>query len=86
MSALQDLKQGFTFEFMRAKSYVGGSSSGSVNITGLDYSHLEGKAVIIVEDIVDTGLTLSQVIPALQNAGNPKSQTHSGPCTGDPMS
>lgn len=73
LSALQDLKQGFTFEFMRAKSYVGGSSSGSVNITGLDYSHLEGKAVIIVEDIVDTGLTLSQVIPALQNAGNPKS-------------
>eukprot|EP00978_Attheya_sp_CCMP212_P047282 scaffold421295_cov60-Attheya_sp.AAC.1 len=71
--ASPDLKQGFTFEFMRAKSYVGDSSSGSVNITGLDYSHLEGKACIIVEDIVDTGLTLSQVIPALQNEGNPKS-------------
>lgn len=37
------------------KSYEGLESTGSVQITGGDLAALEGKNVLIVEDIVDTG-------------------------------
>lgn len=44
--------------FLRASSYEGISSSGSVNI-GLDIDiPLAGRTVVLVEDIIDTGLTV----------------------------
>ena len=50
-------------DFIRAASYgAGDSSSGSVVLTkGLDMP-VKGKPVILVEDIVDTGLTLSKIL------------------------
>jgi hypoxanthine phosphoribosyltransferase len=51
--------------FIRAKSYVGTESSGNVAISGLDGVDLAGRHVIIVEDIVDTGLTLTKLIKSL---------------------
>ncbi|MBQ4095260.1 MAG: hypoxanthine phosphoribosyltransferase [Oscillospiraceae bacterium] len=59
--------------FMCAKSYYNStSSSGNVNIT-MDISQdISGYHVIIVEDIVDTGRTLSEVVKIL-NARNPLS-------------
>ncbi|HXG88264.1 MAG TPA: hypoxanthine phosphoribosyltransferase [Vicinamibacterales bacterium] len=60
-----------TMDFMALSSYAGTSSSGEVRlIKDLDYG-LEGRNVVIVEDIVDTGLTLHYLQEILR-ARNPK--------------
>ena len=51
----------FTFDFVRVKSYEGTESSGKVQITGCDLSKLTGKHLLFVEDIIDTGLTMSKL-------------------------
>lgn len=59
-------RQGFYMEFLRVSSYEGSSTSGNVKIGGgLKYSDLEAKDVILVEDIIDTGTTLSHLVPIL---------------------
>jgi len=62
-----------TIDFMALSSYGSGTtSSGEVRvIKDLDYG-LEGRHVVIVEDIVDTGLTLHYLQEILR-ARNPKS-------------
>ena len=62
-----------TFDFMSVSSYGSGtSSSGVVKIVkDLDES-IEGKDVLVVEDIVDSGRTLAYLIDLLKNRG-PKS-------------
>lgn len=59
-------------DFMDVSSYGSSTiSSGEVRIMkDLDYS-IEGKNVLIVEDIVDTGLTLNYICEILRNR-NPK--------------
>ena len=74
LEALQDLRQGYYMEFMRASSYQGTSTTGKVELSGgLNVLDLKGKDVIIVEDIVDTGTTLSHLLPILQEQGSPRS-------------
>jgi hypoxanthine phosphoribosyltransferase len=59
-------------EFLAVSSYSGMSSSGEVKVT-LDLSRpIEGKNVLIVEDIVDTGLTMN-FLKSLLLARQPKS-------------
>jgi len=62
-------------EFFGVSSYQNSSrSSGEVRLT-LDLNHpLEGKHVLLVEDIVDTGLTMNYLQKTLQ-ARKPKSLT-----------
>lgn len=59
-----------TLDFMSVSSYGGGTkSSGVVRIVkDLDQS-LEGKDVLLVEDIVDSGRTLSYLMPLLNDRG-----------------
>jgi hypoxanthine phosphoribosyltransferase len=62
----------FVIDFVRAASYGGAAqSSGTVVLSeaGLD---LAGRHVIVVEDIVDSGLTIAVLVAALQRLG-PKS-------------
>ena len=57
-------------DFMAVSSYGKSSeSSGVVRILKDLDSHIEGKSVIIVEDIVDTGLTLSYLLTYLRERG-----------------
>lgn len=61
-------------EFFGVSSYAGASSSGEVKLT-LDLTlPIEGKHVLLVEDIVDTGLTMNYLIKNLEARG-PKSLT-----------
>ncbi|KQN34395.1 hypoxanthine phosphoribosyltransferase [Pedobacter sp. Leaf41] len=58
--------------FMRVASYEGTSSSGKVKeLIGLP-DDIEGRDIIIVEDIVDTGLTINHIIKTLKEK-NPAS-------------
>ncbi|MBQ1207900.1 MAG: hypoxanthine phosphoribosyltransferase [Lachnospiraceae bacterium] len=54
-------------DFMTVSSYGGGTeSTGAVKIKkDLDH-HIEGKHVLIVEDIIDSGNTLSALVPMLK--------------------
>lgn len=62
-----------TFDFMAVSSYGRSTeSSGVVKIIKDLEESIEGKDVLIVEDIIDTGLTLSYLIENLKSRG-PKS-------------
>lgn len=53
------------YEFLRASSYHGATSTGEVKLTNMPTVSLENRHVIIVEDIIDTGLTLKTIINCL---------------------
>jgi hypoxanthine phosphoribosyltransferase len=60
-------------EFLKASSYEGNASTGNVRIESVNFEALEDKHIILVEDIVDTGTTLAQVIPFMHTKCNLKS-------------
>jgi hypoxanthine phosphoribosyltransferase len=69
---IREMNGGISIDFIALSSYAGTTSSGEVRlIKDLDYG-LEGRHVIIVEDIVDTGLTLHYLQEILK-ARNPRS-------------
>lgn len=54
-------------EFIRASSYgEGRTSSGQVKLEHHETIELEGKHVLLVEDILDTGRTLSRIVAELE--------------------
>ena len=56
--------------FVKLASYQGTSTTGTVKeLIGLNES-LEGRTVVVLEDIVDTGITIEKVIAQI-NAKNP---------------
>lgn len=60
------------FEFIGVKSYEGTTSTGHVQITTDLSADIKGKNVLVVEDIVDTGMTIDFLINTL-NVREPKS-------------
>ncbi len=62
-----------TFDFMSVSSYGDATqSSGVVRITKDLEESIEGKHVLIVEDIIDTGLTLSYLLKTCTAATPPR--------------
>lgn len=55
-----------TCDFLRVSSYEGTESSGTVRFDFDLTQPISGKHVLIIEDIVDTGLTMSFLLEALQ--------------------
>lgn len=59
-----------TVDTMCVSSYGSGTiSSGSVNIKKDLDSDIRGKDVIVVEDIIDTGITMAALVPLLKRRG-----------------
>jgi len=77
-NALQDIYvkgsylNGVLFEYIRLKSYADENSTGKVEAVGLDMLDLADKEVLIVEDIVDTGVTMKYLLENVYKK-NPKS-------------
>lgn len=61
-----------TMDFMAISSYSGTTSTGVVKIVKDLTENIEGRHVIIAEDIIDTGLTLSYLLKTLKQR-NPAS-------------
>ncbi len=60
-------------DFLQASSYGSGKvSTGQVELVYDPEADLEGRSVILVEDIVDSGNTMNRLIPILE-ARNPRS-------------
>lgn len=58
------------FDFMSCSSYGSGTtSSGAVMVRKDMDTNIKGKDVLIVEDIIDTGITLSHLVPLLKERG-----------------
>ena len=56
-----------TIDFISVSSYGSGTvSSGSINIKKELDESIEGKDVIVIEDIIDSGRTLSHLLPMLK--------------------
>ena len=59
-------------DLVGASSYEGTATTGQIVFTKQPDLELEGRDILLVEDIVDTGLTLSKIIEFIQLL-NPKS-------------
>ena len=57
-----------TMECISAKSYgLRGDLRGDLTVSGLEGLDLEGKNILVVEDIFDTGVTLSTIVDQLKS-------------------
>ena len=54
-------------DFMYVESYQGTRSSGVVTVLKDLSTHVEGRHIILIEDIIDTGLTIREVRNLLEN-------------------
>ena len=68
----KNIKNNVELDFMDVSSYEGTESTGIVTINKDIRNSIEGKDVIIVEDIIDTGRTLTYVLEHLKSQ-NPAS-------------
>ena len=69
---IKDLMLDCELCFVKASSYQGTNSTGQVtSIIGLS-ENIEGRHIIIIEDIVDTGNTLAKILPVFREQ-NPAS-------------
>ncbi|ACC98873.1 Hypoxanthine phosphoribosyltransferase [Elusimicrobium minutum Pei191] len=66
---LKNIKTKCTLDFMCLSSYCGMESTGEVRILLDVRGTIKDRHVILIEDIVDTGLTLDYVLKNLRNRG-----------------
>lgn len=69
---MRNVRRPMTMDFMLVSSYAGSESTGFVRIDSDHKSSIAGWDVIIVDDIVDTGVTLYTIKKLLQDR-NPRS-------------
>ncbi|MCX7770644.1 MAG: hypoxanthine phosphoribosyltransferase [Proteobacteria bacterium] len=58
-----------TYDFIQAKSYEGSESTGSIKILKEPSTLLENKNVLVIEDILDTGITATAIKDYLLKKG-----------------
>jgi hypoxanthine phosphoribosyltransferase len=68
----KSVKNSVILDFMDVSSYEGTESTGKITINKDIRNSIEGKDVIIIEDIIDTGRTLTYIVEYLKQK-NPNS-------------
>lgn len=63
---IRELEGEWTIEFVKTSSYLGENASDVKILLGLP-SDLYQKHILIIEDILDTGLTLEKIVHSLEN-------------------
>lgn len=66
---IKHIKCEMEIDFIHASSYAGTTSTGAVMVLKDITSHVKGRHLLLVEDIVDTGLTLREVMNLLKDRG-----------------
>jgi len=67
---LRHLQGPVEVEFVRAQSYGNKTESqGDVRFSGVSHLEISGKRVLVVDDIVDSGATLSKLVGLLEEKG-----------------
>ena len=59
-------------DFVKIRSYEGDSSTGTIKFRKDISADIDGRDIIIVEDIIDSGFTINFLVNRLRNSG-PKS-------------
>src|SRR6056300_1742881 len=62
----QEIRHDIEVDFMRVKSYIGKRKQGDIQVTKDLETAIKGKHVYIVDDILDSGNTMSKVIEYLE--------------------
>ncbi|WP_213075149.1 hypoxanthine phosphoribosyltransferase [Fervidobacterium pennivorans] len=63
---VQNIDMNVEYSFIQVSSYSGVSSTGRIRVKSWIDEPIEGRYVIVVEDILDTGLTLSYILEYLK--------------------
>lgn len=67
---VRQIRRPIEVDFLIVSSYGAGTeSSGEVKLLYAQNASLEGKHVVLVEDIVDSGTTLNRLVPTLEKRG-----------------
>ena len=69
---LRELNIQVEVDFVKIRSYDGDSSTGTIKFRKDISADIDGRDVIIVEDIIDSGFTINFLVKRLRNSG-PKS-------------
>jgi len=68
---IRNIKEDVYIDFMQVTSYQGTETTGDVKISKDLEEQISGRHVIIIEDIIDTGITVKKIIELLKMR-NPK--------------
>ena len=69
---LREVELDVEVDFVKIRSYEGASSTGTIKFRKDISADIDGRDVIIVEDIIDSGFTINFLVKRLRNSG-PKS-------------
>jgi len=69
---LREVELDVEVDFVKIRSYEGDSSTGTIKFRKDISADIDGRDIIIVEDIIDSGFTINFLVKRLRNSG-PKS-------------
>ena len=72
MALLREINLDVEVDFVKIRSYEGDSSTGTIKFRKDISANINGRDIIIVEDIIDSGFTINFLVNRLGNSG-PKS-------------
>ena len=70
--SLREIELDVEVDFVKIRSYEGDSSTGTIKFRKDISADINGRDIIIVEDIIDSGFTINFLVNRLRNSG-PKS-------------